>query len=58
MTVENGTVAFSNLSVCNVTFELLTDAQPDDLCLVFVQLQAISGHTVTDPRNAHCHIRK
>ena len=32
--------------------ELLTGTQPDDLCLLFVQLQAITGHPVTDPRDA------
>ena len=34
--------------------ELLTSTQPDKLCLVFVQFQAITGHPVTDPRDARC----
>ena len=37
--------------ICDLV-ELLTGTQPDDLCLLFVQLQAITGHPVTDPRDA------
>ena len=26
-------------------------SQPDDLCLVFIQLQIIAGHRLADPRD-------
>ena len=32
--------------------ELLTRTQPDNLCLVFVQLQTIAGHPVSNLRDA------
>jgi len=32
--------------------ELLASTQPDDLCLVFIKLQMIAGHPVTDPCDA------
>jgi len=47
-TDENGTVRQFQRLNCDLA-ELLTGTQPDDLCLLFVQLQAIA---VRDPRYA------
>ena len=54
--VENSTVALGRVKARSGRYfvHLLTCTQPDDLRLLFVQLQVIVGHPIADPLYTVC----